>query len=282
MTSASASPLDPGFARIQASHGWVSIKLGELWEHRELIYYLAWRDVAIRYKQTVFGATWAVIQPFVTMVAFSIFFGQLAQIPSNGVPYPIFSFTGLLPWNYFATAMAKSSNSLVGQQNLITKVYFPRLVLPIASVLPPLLDFGIAFLVLLVMMAYYAIAPTFAVLLVPVLLAVAMMAALGIGLWLSALNVDYRDVGYVVPFLLQVWLIATPVAYPSSLIEDPWQLALYGINPMVGVIEGFRWALLGTDPTPLLMVEAAVVSIVVLISGALYYRRAERTFADIS
>src|SRR5262249_29076604 len=158
--------------------------------HRELIYYLAWRDVAIRYKQTVFGATWAVIQPFVTMVAFSIFFGQLAQIPSNGVPYPIFSFTGLLPWNYFSTAMAKSSNSLLGHQNPISKVYFPRLVLPLASVLPPLLDFGIAFLVLLAMMAYYAIAPTFAILLVPVLLAVALMAALGIGLWLSALNVD--------------------------------------------------------------------------------------------
>jgi lipopolysaccharide transport system permease protein len=274
--------MDPAFARIQASSGWVSLKLGEIWEHRELVYFLAWRDVAIRYKQTIFGATWALIQPFVTMVAFSIFFGQLAQIPSNGVPYPIFSYTALLPWNYFATSMAKSSNSLVGQQNLITKVYFPRLVLPIASVLPPLLDFGIAFLVLLAMMAYYAIAPTPAVLLTPLLLLMAIMASLGVGLWLSALNVDYRDVGYVVPFLSQVWMVATPVAYPSSLIEDPVQLALYGLNPMVGVIEGFRWALLGTPPQPLLMIEAAIVSIVVLITGALYYRRAERTFADIA
>jgi lipopolysaccharide transport system permease protein len=270
------------FVRIQSSRGWVSLKLSEIWEHRELVYFLAWRDVAIRYKQTIFGATWAIIQPFLTMVAFSIFFGQLAQIPSDGVPYPIFSFTALLPWNYFATALAKSSNSLVGQQNLINKVYFPRLILPIASVLPPLLDFAIAFVVLIGMMAFYAIAPTPAVVVLPFLLLVAVMAALGAGLCLSALNVDYRDVGYIVPFLTQVWMVATPVAYPSSLITDPWQLLLYGMNPMVGVIEGFRWALLGTQPPPQLLIQSVVVSVLLLVMGAFYYRRAERTFADIA
>jgi lipopolysaccharide transport system permease protein len=269
------------FVRIQASRGWVALGLREIWEHRELIYFLAWRDVAIRYKQTVFGATWAIIQPFLQMVAFSVFFGQLAQIPSNGVPYPIFSYTALLPWNYFATALAKSSNSLVGQQNLINKVYFPRLILPLASVLAPLLDFGIAFIVLLGMMVFYGIAPTPAMAFVPLLVLVSVMCALGTGLWLSALNVDYRDVGYIVPFLTQIWMVATPVAYPSSLLEDPW-LTLYGLNPMVGVIEGFRWALLGTQPPPQLLIESVGVSLLLLVTGALYYRRAERTFADIA
>jgi lipopolysaccharide transport system permease protein len=280
-TSNGAVYEDVPFVRIQASSGWVSLKLREIWEHRELIYFLAWRDVAIRYKQTIFGATWAIIQPFLTMVAFSLFFGQLAKIPSDGIPYPIFSYTALLPWNYFATALAKSSNSLVGQQNLINKVYFPRLILPVASVLPPLLDFAIAFIVLLGMMVFYGIAPTPAMAVLPLLVLVSVMAALGTGLWLSALNVDYRDVGYIVPFLTQVWMVATPVAYPSSLIEDPW-LTIYGLNPMVGVIEGFRWALLGTQPPPQLLIESAVVSALLLFTGAFYYRRAERTFADIS
>jgi lipopolysaccharide transport system permease protein len=272
---------DLPFVRIQASQGWVKLRLRDIWEHRELIFFLAWRDVTIRYKQTVFGATWAIIQPFLQMVAFSLIFGQLAKIPSDGIPYPIFSFTALLPWNYFATALAKSSNSLVGQQNLISKVYFPRLVLPIASVLPALLDFAIAFLVLLGMMVFYGIAPTPAIALLPVLVALSMMCALGCGLWLSALNVDYRDVGYVVPFLTQLWMVATPVAYPSSLLDEPWR-TLYGLNPMVGVIEGFRWALLGTDPPTTLLLLSAVISAVLLVSGAFYYRRAERTFADIA
>jgi lipopolysaccharide transport system permease protein len=272
---------EASFVRIQASSGWVAIDLHALWEHRELIYFLAWRDVAIRYKQTIFGATWAIIQPLLQMVAFSIFFGQLAQIPSNGIPYPIFSYTALLPWNYFATALAKSSNSLVGQQNLINKVYFPRLILPISSVIAPLLDFVIAFVVLLGMMVFFGIAPTAAVVLLPFLVVVSIMCALGAGLWLSALNVDYRDVGYIVPFLLQIWMVATPVAYPSSLLSDPW-LTIYGLNPMAGVIESFRWALLGAEAPTQLLVESVVVSVVLLVSGALYYRRAERSFADIA
>lgn len=269
------------FVRVQATRGWVSLPLREIWDHRELLYFLAWRDIAIRYKQTIFGATWAVIQPFLQMVAFSVFFGQLAQIPSDGIPYPIFSYTALLPWNYFATALAKSSNCLVGQQNLINKVYFPRLILPTASVMAPLLDFAIAFVVLLGMMIYFRIAPTVALAFLPILVLVSVMCALGTGLWLSALNVDYRDVGYVVPFLLQIWMVATPVAYPSSLLENPW-LTLYGLNPMVGVIESFRWALLGAQPPLQLMMEAAGVSLILLVTGAFYYRRAERTFADIA
>jgi homopolymeric O-antigen transport system permease protein len=269
------------FVRIQSSKGWAPLKLHDLWEHRELLYFLAWRDVAIRYKQTIFGASWAIIQPFMTMVAFSLFFGQLAKIPSDGVPYPIFSYTALLPWNYFAQSLAKSSNSLVGSANLITKVYFPRLLLPIASVLPPLLDFAIAFIVLLGMMVFYGISPTPAIALLPVLLIVAVMCALGTGLWLSALNVEYRDVAYIVPFLTQLWMVATPIAYPSSLIEEPWR-TLYGVNPMVGVIEGFRWALLGTQPPEALLMLSASVSVLLLLSGAFYYRRAERTFADIA
>jgi lipopolysaccharide transport system permease protein len=272
---------DLPLVRIQASRGWAPLKLRELWEHRELIYFLAWRDVTIRYKQTVFGATWAIIQPFLTMVAFSLIFGQLAKIPSDGVPYPIFSYTALLPWNYFATALAKSSNSLVGSAQLISKVYFPRLLLPVSSVLPALLDFAIAFIVLLGMMVFYGIKPTPAMALIPVLVLISIMCALGTGLWLSALNVDYRDVGYVVPFLTQLWMVATPVAYPSSLLDEPWR-TLYGLNPMVGVVEGFRWALLGTNPPELLLPLSAVISLLLLVSGAFYYRRAERTFADIA
>jgi len=272
---------EASFVRIQASRGWSPLDLAALWEHRELIYFLAWRDVAVRYKQTVFGATWAIIQPVLQMVAFSVFFGQLAQIPSNGIPSPIFSFTALLPWNYFSTALSKSSNSLVGQQNLINKVFFPRLILPISSVLAPLLDFGIAFVVLLGMMVFFGIAPTPAIVLVPFLVVVCVMAALGTGLWLSALNVDYRDVGYIVPFLLQIWIVATPVAYPSSLVMDAW-LPVYGLNPMAGVIEGFRWALLGADVPVLLLSESVVVSLILLVTGGLYYRRAERNFADVA
>ena len=276
-----AAAVDLPMIRLEASHGWVPIHLRELVEHRELIYFLAWRDIAVRYKQTIFGATWAIIQPFVTMVAFSLFFGQLARIPSDGVPYPIFSYTALLPWNYFAQALAKSSNSLVGSTNLITKVYFPRLLLPIASVVPPLLDLAIAFVVLLGMMVFYRIAPTLAILLVPLLVAMTVLCALGTGLWLSALNVDYRDVAFVVPFLIQLWMIATPVAYPSSLLSEPWR-TLYGLNPMVGVIEGFRWALLGTELPRSLLIISACMSVILVVSGAYFYRRAERTFADIA
>jgi lipopolysaccharide transport system permease protein len=282
VASRQAAPVaEPAFVRIQASRGWAPLKLRELWEHRELVYFLAWRDITIRYKQTVFGVTWAVLQPFLTMVAFSVFFGQLAKIPSDGVPYPIFSYTALLPWSYFASSLSKSSNSLVGSRSLITKVYFPRLVLPSASVLPSLLDFAVAFLVLVGMMLFFRVAPSPAIVLLPLLILVLMMCALGAGLWLSALDVEYRDISYIVPFLTQLWMVATPIAYPSSLIAEPWR-TLYGLNPMVGVIEGFRWALLGTTPSALMLFLSLCVALVILVSGAFYYRRAERTFADIA
>ncbi len=266
---------------IEPSRGWVSLRLGELWEYRELLYFLIWRDVKVRYKQTALGAAWAIIQPFMTMVVFSLFFGRLAGIPSDGVPYPVFAYTALLPWQFFANALTQSGNSLVGSQNLITKVYFPRLVIPIAAVAGGLVDFGIAFVVLLGMMLYYGIAPTLAILTLPLFLILALALALGVGLWLSALNVIYRDVRYTLPFLTQFWLFATPIAYPSSLVPEQWQ-ALYGLNPMAGVVDGFRWALLGTT-TPswsLLFVSGAVVAIL-LVGGLYYFRRTERGFADV-
>jgi len=269
------------FIRICPSKGWIQIDLRELWDYRELAYLLAWRDVSIRYKQTVFGASWAVIQPLLMMVAFSIFFGQLAKVPSNGIPYPIFSYTALLPWNYFAQSLTRSSNVLVGSTALITKVYFPRMLLPVSSVMSPLFDFAIAFVVLLGMMVYYQVYPTPAMLAVPALRALAVMASLGTGMWLSALNVDYRDFSNILPFLVQVWMFATPVAFSSTLLEEPWR-TLYGLNPMTGVIEGFRWALLGQTLMPVQLLLSAIASVLLLVTGAFYYRRTERTFADIS
>jgi homopolymeric O-antigen transport system permease protein len=266
---------------IQPSRGWVSLKLGELWEYRELLYFLVWRDVKVRYKQTALGAAWAIIQPFFTMVVFSIFFGRLAKIPSDGIPYPIFSFAALVPWTFFANGLSQSSNSLVGSANLITKVYFPRLTIPIATVLSGVVDFVIAFVVLLGMMLYYGIVPGLAVLWLPLFLLLALVTSLGVGLWLSALNVEYRDVRYVVPFLTQFWLFATPIAYPSSLLNEPWR-TVYGLNPMVGVVEGFRWALLGTATAPGPVIGASsVAALLLLLGGAFYFRRMERTFADI-
>jgi len=274
-------PVERPLVRIQPSRGWMQLNLRELWDYRELTYLLAWRDITIRYKQTVFGAAWALIQPFLMMVAFSIFFGQLAGVPSNGIPYPIFSYTALLPWNYFSASMMRSSNALVGSTALITKVYFPRLLLPISSVLSPLFDFAIAFVLLIAMMVYYQVWPTPAVLAVPVLLSLAVMSSVGVGMWLSALNVDYRDFTNILPFLVQVWMFATPVAFSSTLLEEPWR-TLYGLNPMTGVIEGFRWALLGQELMPVQLLLSAVVSVVLMVTGAFYYRRTERTFADIS
>ena len=266
---------------IRPSTGWVPLKLKELWEYRELLYFLVWRDVKVRYKQTVLGAAWAVIQPFFTMVVFSIFFGRLAGIPSDGLPYPIFAYCALLPWQLFSHAMMESGNSLVANQNLITKVYFPRLVIPLSAVLAGLVDFGIAFLVLLGMMAYYGMAPTMAVVTLPLFILLAIATALAVGLWLSALNVQYRDVRYTIPFLTQFWLFATPIAYPSSLVPEGWRV-LYGLNPMAGVVEGFRWALLGTAnaPGPMLAVSVAVV-LALLIGGLYYFRHMEKTFADV-
>jgi lipopolysaccharide transport system permease protein len=227
---------------IEPPKGWASIGLRELWDYRELLYFLTWRDVKVRYKQTALGAAWAIIQPLFMMLVFSLFFGRLAKIPSDGIPYPIFTFCALLPWQLFAHALTESSNSLVANERLITKVYFPRLVVPIAAVLGGLVDFAVAFGILLVMMLYYGIVPTWAIVTLPGFILLAVMTALGVGLWLSALNVKYRDVRYTINFLIQFWLFATPVAYPSSLVPEKWR-ALYGLNPMAGVVEGFRWAL---------------------------------------
>jgi lipopolysaccharide transport system permease protein len=266
--------------RIQPSKGWVSLKLAELWEYRELLYFLSWREVKVKYKQTALGAAWAIIQPFFTMVVFSLFFGKLAKIPSDGLPYPIWSYAALLPWHYFAQSLTQASNSLVGNSNLIKKVYFPRLVVPISGVLSGVIDFAIAFVILLGMMAWYHVVPTWAVVLLPLFLLLALVTALGVSLWLSALNVEYRDFRYIVPFLTQFWMFATPVAYPSSLLPEPWR-TVYGINPMVGVVEGFRWALLGTNPPGPMLAVSVLVALAILVSGAYYFRRMEKSFADV-
>jgi len=269
------------FRRIVPSRGWVSLQLGELWDYRELLYFIVWRDIKVRYKQTVLGVAWAVIQPFFTMLVFSLFFGRLAKVPSDGIPYPIFSYAALVPWNFFANGLSQSSDSLVGNANLLKKVYFPRLAIPIGAVLSGVIDFAIAFAVLLAMMLYYHTLPTAHALWLPGFVLLALVTSLGVGLWLSALNVQYRDVRYVVPFIVQFWMFATPIAYPSSLLEQPWR-TIYGLNPMAGVIEGFRWALLGTktSPGPMLAVSAAA-ALLLLVGGALYFRRMEKTFADV-
>ena len=267
---------------IEPSKGWVSLKLGELWEYRELLYFLTWRDIKVRYKQTVLGMAWAIIQPFFSMVVFSVFFGKLAQVPSDGIPYPIFSYAAMVPWSFFAHGLSQASNSLVGSARLIKKVYFPRLAMPIATVLSGVVDFVLAFVVLLGMMLAYGIMPTVKVLWLPFFLLLALVTALGTGLWLSAMNVQFRDVRYTVPFITQFWMFATPIAYPSSLIEDPLLRTLYGINPMTGVVEGFRWALLGTDTAPGPIVFASsLAALVLLVGGAFYFRRMEKTFADV-
>ncbi len=266
---------------IRPARGALGIGCRELWEYRELLYFLTWRDVKVRYKQTVLGAAWAIIQPFFMMVVFSLFFGRLAGMPSDGLPYPLFTFCALLPWQLFAHSLTESSNSLVANERLITKVYFPRLVVPIAAVLGGLLDFIIAFVILLLMMIYYGIVPNWAVLTLPGFIVLAVLTALGVGLWLSALNVKYRDVRYTLNFLIQFWLFATPVAYPSSLIPESLR-PLYGLNPMAGVVEGFRWALLGKSEGPgSLLVVSIIVVVLILFGGLYYFRRMEQEFADV-
>lgn len=274
-------PADEQVLRIQPSTGWVPLRLDELWQYRELLYFLIWRDIKVRYKQTVLGAAWAIIQPFFTMVVFSLFFGRLAKIPSDGIPYPIFSYAALVPWTFFANGLSQASNSLVGNASLIRKVYFPRLAAPISSVVSGVIDFVLAFMVLLGMMFFYRILPSINLLWLPLLLLQALITALGVGLWLSALNVQFRDVRHIVPFLVQFWLFATPIAYPSSLLSEPWR-SLYGLNPMVGVVEGFRWALLSTAtaPGPLIAISA-LIALALLVSGAFYFRRMEKAFADV-
>lgn len=256
------------------------LNLQELWTYRDLLFFLVWRDVSVRYKQTALGAAWAIIQPFFTMVVFSIFFGRLAKVPSDGIPYPIFAYVGLLPWIYFSTALGQGANSLVGSANLITKVYFPRLIIPMSTAVAGLIDFAIAFLILIGMMIFYGITPMWTIVLLPAFLLLAILTALAAGLWLSALNVQYRDVRYAVSFLTQFWMFATPVAYPSSLLSEPWR-TIYGLNPMVGVIEGFRWALVGTPPPGPLLGVSALVSLIALVGGLFYFRRMEETFADV-
>jgi lipopolysaccharide transport system permease protein len=266
---------------IKPSRGWLTLRLNDLWQYRELLYFLTWRDIKVRYKQTVLGAAWAIIQPFFTMVVFTLFFGRLAKIPSEGVPYPIFSYAGLLPWTFFAQAMNQSADSLVGNANLITKVYFPRLVIPLSATLAPLVDFCIAFVVLIGMMFFYQIFPTGTLVWLPAFLLLAFATSLGVGLWLSALNVQYRDVRYTIPFLTQLWLFATPVIYPSSAVHSPWRIVL-GLNPMTGVVEGFRWALLGIGEAPGAMIFSSMgVALLLVFTGLIYFKRMEKTFADI-
>jgi lipopolysaccharide transport system permease protein len=274
--------LDPvPVLRIVPFQGWVSLRLRDLWEYRELLYFLIWRDIKVRYKQTVLGAAWAILQPLLAMVVFSIFFGHLAKIPSDNLPYPIFSFAAMVPWMFFANGMGQASSKLLGSADLIKKVYFPRLVIPIAAVCSGAVDFLLAFIVLLGMMLHYGIVPPVAAFWLPAFLLLALVSALGIGLWLSALNIQFRDIQYVIPFLTQIWLFATPVAYPSSLVPSAWR-PLYALNPMVSVIEGFRWALLGTGEAPGRMVAAsAVAALTLLVTGAFYFRRMEVRFADL-
>jgi len=275
-----AEAAGPAHVVIRPSTGWTGVSLRDLWAYRELLYFLAWRDIKVRYKQTALGVIWVVIQPLFAMLVFSVFFGRLAGMPSDGVPYPVFAFCALLPWQLFAHALTESSASLVTNQNLITKVYFPRLIIPLAPVLASLLDFLIAFGLLLGMLTYYRITPTLWVWTLPLFLLLAIALAIGVGLWLAALNARYRDVRYTIPFLTQIWLFATPIAYPSSLVPEPWR-AWYGLNPMAGVVDGFRWALLGTADAPGgLMAVSAAVTLVILVSGVHYFRRTERTFAD--
>ena len=267
--------------RIDPPSAWPAIGMRELWEYRELLYFLTWRDIKVRYKQTALGAIWAVIQPLFMMVVFSLFFGKLAGVSSDGVPYPVFTFCALLPWQLFAHSLTQASHSLVGSQNLITKVYFPRLVVPISAVLGGLVDFAIALVLLFAMLFFYGVVPGWQIVALPAIVLLAVLTALAVGLWLSALNVQYRDVRYTINFLVQFWLFATPVAYSSSIVPEKWR-ALYALNPMVGVVDGFRWALLGKPESPGMPLLVSVIVVSLLLAGGLYYfRRLEQQFADI-
>lgn len=267
--------------RLQPSTGWQALNLAELWRFRELLYFLSWRDIKVRYKQTALGALWAILQPFLTMVVFSVFFGRLAKVPSDGMPYPLFAYTALLPWMFFANGLSHSSNSLVQSAGMLKKVYFPRLIVPMSSILSGVVDFAFAFVVLIALMLWYGVMPTIRIIWLPLLLLLAILTSFGVGLWLSAINVQFRDVRYTIPFITQFWLFATPIAYPSSLLSEPWR-TLYGVNPMVGVVEGFRWALLGAQGLPSSMILlSAGMTCTLLVTGLFYFRRMERSFADI-
>jgi lipopolysaccharide transport system permease protein len=273
-------PSAPATVRIEPPRGWIELRLHEVWQYRELLYFFVWRDVKVRYKQTVIGIAWVVLQPLMTMGVFTLFFGRLAKLPSDGLPYPVFYFSALVPWAYFSTALQSCTSVVVDNQRVITKVYFPRLVLPLSAVVSGLVDFGIGFIVLLVVTTIYGIKPTLTVLWLPLLLFLAVLTALGVGLWMSALNALYRDVRYVVPFLVQFWMFASPVAYPSSLVPQRWRW-LYGLNPMAGVIDGFRWAITGRGHAPGLVLLASTAAVaVVLLGGLFFFQHMEGTVAD--
>ncbi|MBM3942642.1 MAG: ABC transporter permease [SAR202 cluster bacterium] len=271
---------DSSVVSIRATTGWRFLDLGELWKYRELLYFLAWRDIKVRYKQTAIGLAWALIQPLAMMAIFTILFGKLAKLPSDGIPYPLFALAGIMPWQVFSRSISESASSLVTDQRLITRIYFPRIIVPTTTVLAGLVDFAIAFTALVILMLIYRIAPNINLVFLPAFIILMAITALGIGYWLSALNIEYRDVAYVLPFLTQFWLFATPVVYPSSMVPEQWQI-LYGLNPMSGVIEGFRWSLLGAGRGPGIMTAVSVlVSATLFISGIMWFRRRERTFVD--
>jgi lipopolysaccharide transport system permease protein len=266
--------------RIRPPKKWVPINFSELWQYRELLYSFVARDVKIRYKQTALGFLWAIIQPLFLMVVFTLFFGNLAKVPSEGIPYPLFSFAALIPWTLFAEGITRSTTSMVSNANIMTKVYFPRLIMPLSGILSPLVDFAIAFVILIFMMAYYGFLPTIAIVLLPAFILLALLTSLAVGLWLSALNVKYRDFQYTIPFLIQLWLFASPVVYPASMLPQSWQV-IYALNPMVGVIEGFRWALLGTNPPEAMILVSVGVVVLLLVGGLFYFKRMEQYFADV-
>lgn len=273
-------PAAPPMLVIEPSTGWVSLQLDRVWQYRELLYFLVWRDVKVRYKQTLLGILWIVLQPLASMLVFTLLFGTLLGVPSGDVPYPLFAFAALLPWNYFAGSLNRAATSLVGNTNLITKVYFPRLIIPLAGVFSGLADFAIAFVVFLGLMAFYGVRPTAAVWWLPAFLLLALFTALGFGLWLAALNVRYRDVNHLIPFLLQLWMYATPVVYGSTLIPARFRFLL-ALNPMTGVVEGFRWALLGQNPPGTRFFVSIIITLLIFSTGLIFFRRTERTFADI-
>ncbi len=276
-----AKAADAPITAIRPTRGWVSLRLGEVWEYRELLYFLVWRDVKVRYKQTLLGVSWVVLQPILTTLIFTVIFGNLAKMPSENLPYAVFALAGIVPWNFFSGAVTRGGGSLIGNAGMLTKVYFPRLVMPVASVLAGLIDLAIVLGLLAALMIFFHVTPTLAIVTLPLFLLLALATSLGVSLWLSALNVQYRDVNYLLPFITQFWLYATPVVYPASLIPDKWRV-LYGLNPMAGVVEGFRWALFGTNeaPGPMLAVSVAMV-LLLLVSGAYFFRRMEKRFADV-
>lgn len=259
---------------------WALVDLGDIWDYRELLYFLTWRDVSVRYKQTMLGVAWAVLQPLLTMLIFTLFFGRLAGMPSDGIPYPLFAYAGLLPWTFFAGAVTSSGNSLVGSSHLITKVYFPRPIIPAASVCASMVDFAIAFVLLVGLMLYYRVTPTWNLLALPGLVVLLVFFALSMGMWMSALNVKYRDIRYAVPFLIQVWMFASPIIYPVSLVPARWQWLL-ALNPLTGIIGGFRSALFDKPFDASAIGISAAVSVLAFLYSAHVFRRMEKTFADI-